>query len=229
MASRAPSAPGRPAGLGHAPVPAWAPVLAFTLPFVAYLATMPPDIVFEDAGIFASACYTGGLAHPPGYPLHGLLCVPFAHLDSVFPVSPAMGVAVLSALANSLCAAALAWIFSRLLRDPVLALAAALAYAFGLHSWSQSIVPEVYTLNALLFFCVFALVLRFRQTGSLRYAYIGALAAGLGLSNHWPLFLFALPACALLLSGDRGAMRALLRPKPVAACLALRADVLHPR
>ncbi len=35
----------------------------------------------------------------------------------------------------------------------------ALTYAFGIHSWSQSIIPETYTLNALLFFLMFALIL----------------------------------------------------------------------
>jgi len=215
-------------GPAHAAMPAWAPLAAFLIPLVAYLATMPPDITFEDAGIFASACWTGGLPHPPGYPLHTLLCVPTARLGDLLSMSPAQGAALLSALANAAAAATLAWVFHQHFRDAPFAVAVALAYAFGMHSWSQAIIPEVYSLNAFLFAAALALTLRYRQCGRLVFAYAAALAAGLGLSNHWPLFLAAAPACLFLLLAAPGRLLALLRPGPLAICVALLAAGLLP-
>ena len=221
MTASSPNRPRPAAEPEPARIPPAAWIAAVAVPFAAYLFTMPPDIVFEDAGIFASACYTGGLAHPPGYPLHTLLCMPFARLDAVLPVSPAMGTAVLSALANALAAGVLLWLLHQFLNSLGVALALALAYAFGLHSWSQSIIPEVYTLNSLLFLTMFALTLRYRQTARTGFAYFAALTAGLGLANHWPLFLAAAPACLLLLLRTPPALGALLRPKTLSICLAL--------
>ena len=58
-------------------------VLAFLLSAVYWL-TLPPGVTFEDTGLFATVCYNAGIAHPPGYPLHTLLCIPFARLADFF-------------------------------------------------------------------------------------------------------------------------------------------------
>ena len=62
-------------------------VLAFLLSAVYWL-TLPPGVTFEDTGLFATVCYNAGIAHPPGYPLHTLLCIPFARLADFLPLNP---------------------------------------------------------------------------------------------------------------------------------------------
>lgn len=214
--------------LRHCPLPAWLGGAVFLVPFAAYLWSMPPDVVFEDAGLLVSACHTRGVPHPPGYPLYTLLCWPFSHLGDLLPVSPAKGVAILSALLNALAAVALCWVLLQLLGDRALAALLAVTYAFGRESWSQAIIPEVYALNALLFFLAFALVVRHQQSGRFAHVAAAALVAGLALSNHWPLFVFAAPALALLMGRRPDLLRRLLSPRRLLACLALLALGLLP-
>ena len=66
--------------------------------------------------------------------------------------------------------------------------------------WSQAIITEVYTLNALLFFAVYALLLLGAREPQRRWPlWCAAVAWGAGLANHWPLLVLATPGLALAL------------------------------
>jgi hypothetical protein len=204
-----------------------AAILAGTL-FILYLATMPPGVTFEDTALFAAVCYLGGVAHPPGYPLHSMLCYPFARLADLdfLQISPAMGAAIFSAFAAALAAAAVFAALRMLSQSRIFAFALAAAFGAGARFWSQAILPEVYSLNALFVFATFALALRYRQLAAARIGeekrrrrllVIAALTAGLGLANHWPLYLLCAPAFVLALPA---AVAADLRRLPVFAAAA---------
>ena len=162
-----------------------------------YLASWPPDITFEDGPIFAAACYSRGLAHPPGYPLHTLLCWPLAQLADFLPLS----IAQASALASLIPAVAACLLVARLAAISTgcwpagLVAAGLLGLAPGF--WSQAIIPESYALNAFLIAAAWTAADEYVRRQSPAMLPVLALLCGLGLANHWPLFV--LPAPALLL------------------------------
>ncbi len=170
---------------------------AILCPLALYVATLPRTVVLEDDGLFLMAGVHLGVAHPPGYPLHTVI----VHLFMQLPLgNPAflghLSSAVLGALA---CGAVYAC--ARLLRaSPAPALTAAWLFGVSEQFWSQAIVTEVYTLNALLFFTVYALMLDGARHPRRRWPLVcAAVAWGAGLANHWPLMVLATPGLALLL------------------------------
>ena len=136
-------------------------VLAFLLSAVYWL-TLPPGVTFEDTGLFATVCYNAGIAHPPGYPLHTLLCIPFCPPCRFFYRSirhkqrrfyhrwPPLPPPFCFMKSPDGCGGDEPWRFF---------LAAALG--LGDRFWSQAIIPETYTLNALLVVATLLFILRF--------------------------------------------------------------------
>ncbi len=192
-------------------------LLAAALAFVVYLATLAPSVTLEDSGEFITAAVHFGVPHPPGYPLWTWLgwifshAIPFGNL--------AWRVNLLSAVAGALAVGVTAmlgrWTVRGLLCDApaphpslgrgrdvgeqssqiatVSSLSAAWILAFSDVMWSQSVIAEVYTLNALclsltlLFFALWSQ--RPRQT---RWLLAAGSAFAVGMTNHQTL-LFLLP------------------------------------
>ena len=177
-------------------------------PLLLYAATMPRDVVLEDDGLFLMAGAEFGIAHPPGYPLYTLIC----HLFMQLPFGgPALSGHLASAVLGALACAAL-YICARLMGAWKLpALTGAWLFGASEHFWSQAIIAEVYTLNALLFFAAYALVLRgVREPWRMWPWATAATAYGLSLANHWPLMALALPGLALAALPARRALLAKL-------------------
>ena len=179
-------------------------------PLALYAATLPRTVVLEDDGLFLMAGEHLGVAHPPGYPLYTALCWLFMRL----PGNPAVLGHLSSAVLGALACAALYGCARLLGSGRMAALGAAWLFGASGHFWSQAIIAEVYTLNALAFFACYALILhavantpatrRGRPPARTRAnppgirSWIGAAAAfGLGLANHWPLMVLAAPGLAL--------------------------------
>ena len=201
-------------------------------PLVLYSVTMPRTVVLEDDGLFLMAGEHLGIAHPPGYPLYTALCYLFMRLPGDAAVLGHLSSAALGALA---CAALYAC--ARLLGSSRLAaLGAAWLFGAAEHFWSQAIIAEVYTLNALAFFACYALILRgvgdpanlaaaprrcskAQALADERWPWIGAAAAyGFALANHWPLVVLATPGLALAAWPAR---RALVGKLPLLAAVVL--------
>ena len=166
-------------------------------PLALYVATLPRTVVLEDDGLFLMAGAYLGVAHPPGYPLYTLILHLFTRLPFGDPAFLGhLSSAVLGALA---CGAVYAC--ARLLRiSPPPALTAAWLFGVSEQLWSQAIIAEVYTLNALLFFTVYALLLHGARQPERRWPLVSAAVAwGAGLANHWPLMVLATPGLALVL------------------------------
>ena len=164
-----------------------------------YLATMPPQLTLEDASVFTATCATLGLAHPSGYPLHTLSCYPLLQLATAAGFNLFEGAALASALAAAAACVVLCIALRRLCGCPASALLAAGSLGLAPAFWAQAVIPEVYALNVLLLAVCVALAERATATGSPRYLVALAFAGGLGLANHWPLFVLAAPALAILL------------------------------
>ena len=166
-------------------------------PLALYAATLPRTVVLEDDGLFLMAGVHLGVAHPPGYPIHTLI----VHLFTRLPFGdPAVLGHLSSAVLGALACGAL-YCCARLLRaSPVPALAAAWLFGVSEQFWSQAIITEVYTLNALLFFAAYALVLLAARDPRREWPlWCAAVVWGAGLANHWPLTVLATPGLALAL------------------------------
>lgn len=187
---------------------AW--VAALTALWV-YVLTLSPTVAWvnqgEDSGDLLAASVTLGIPHPTGYPL-------FVLLGRVASLVPVGAVAYRINLVAALAGAASVFFLARLVleltasrRDgatpaeaigPIVAsVGAALAYAFSRGAWSQSVLSEVYSLNAAFLGAVLWALARADRTGSARHLALAAFLFGLGLTNHL-LLLGAGPALLLV-------------------------------
>ncbi|HIG40151.1 MAG: DUF2723 domain-containing protein [bacterium] len=150
-----------------------------------YAITMPTTITLEDAGLFQMVCHLDGISHPPGYPLFTLLC-------NQMTLAPGVVTGNLISVVFALVAVVLFYkVVILITADEFTALVAAIAYAVSFSFWSQAIIIEVYSLAACLFIFCWWLLIKFSQSKDNRYWFCLCLFAGLGLSNHWPLFVLS--------------------------------------
>ena len=196
-------------------------VAAVIGPLLLYVRTLPHTVVLEDDGLFLMVAAHLGIAHPPGYPLHTLLNHPFTWLPFG---TPAFAGHLSSAVFGAL-ACGMVYLCARLLRTGWLpALAAAWLLGASEHFWSQAIITEVYTLNALLLFAVYALILHgVRHPAQSAIWIAAALIYGLSLANHWPLMVLAFPG---LLLAALPARKTLLPRLPLLVAVSLLAAAL---
>jgi len=138
-----------------------------------------------------------GVAHPPGYPLYTLI----VHLFTRLPFGEPAFLGHLSSAVLGALACGGVYACARLLHaSPVPALTAAWLFGVSEQFWSQAIIAEVYTLNALLFFAAYALVLYGARDPRRRWPLAAAAVAwGAGLANHWPLLVLATPGLLVVL------------------------------
>ena len=166
-------------------------------PLAVYVLTLSHGVALEDDGLFLMAGAHLGIAHPPGYPIYTLILHLFMQLPFGTPAFLGhLSSAVLGALA---CGGV--YLCARLLGAAALpALAAAWLFGVSEHVWSQSIIAEVYSLNSLFFFAVYALLLYGLRGKQCLWALIAAAALyGMSLANHWPLMILAAPGLFLLI------------------------------
>ena len=156
-------------------------IFAGIVVFWVYVQTLAPTVSFFDSGELIAAAYTLGVAHPPGYPLYVLLGWIFSQLP--FGMG-AYRLNVMSAWFGMLAAVvvfALTYLLASLQRAeisrdvsgktpapeqmllPVVALVAALTFAFSPTHWNQAVIAEVYSLNAFLCGLIMLLLLRWRR------------------------------------------------------------------
>jgi hypothetical protein len=202
-----------------------------------YLRTLCRTVYLGDSGEFCTAIVTGGVAHPPGYPLFSLLGraalawipagEPAFRIGCVVALAAAGAVGVLYLLARELGSARWA------------SAAAAVLFGAGYTFWSQSVRVEVYSLHVLLAGLLLLSALRYRRTGSLASLATASIAGSLGLGHHLTIALLApavLLLCGARLCTDRGLPRRLallLTLLPVGPALYLllmvwaRAEPLH--
>ena len=180
------------------------PFLLGALALALYALTLYPDVAGGDSGELTAAVATGGVIHPPGYPLYELLGRVLVHLPHG---SVAWRLNLLSALCDAaaagvLCAAVARWTGARLAG---IVAGALLATSPGI--WRYAICAEVFALDNL---CVAALLLvavRYTERREVRLLWLGALVGGLGMSNH-PTILFSLvPLAAWAIALGRRELR----------------------
>jgi hypothetical protein len=159
-----------------------APFIAFVSLLALYVATLAPSVMGGDSGELTAAALTGGVPHPPGYPIFAMLARAYA----VLPLghTPAWRVNLLSATATAAAAALLCALVQLWTRTRSAALVAAALFGTNAVVWLHATSAEVFGLNA--FFVALAFLLWFgvERTASHRLVFALAFASGVGMCNH---------------------------------------------
>ncbi len=175
-------------------------LLAGAITFIVYMLSLCPSIYPGDSPEFITAAYTLGSAHPPGYPLYCIL----GKLFSFLPFgSIAYRVNALSCFFGVAAIMLLYLIMLKVTGNYLLSFCFSLAGAFSRVFWSQSVMAEVYTLNAFFMFLTYYILLLWGENREDSYLFLLAFIFGLGMSNHYLLAL-ALPVYVLFIRLNRG-------------------------
>lgn len=155
--------------------------------FVLYVSTLGPTVLpyvlpaLPDTPMLQMQVCVLGNTHPTGYPTylmlsHGVTYLPFG--DCGYRANLA------SAIYGALATAAVFAAGYLLCRRVPAAVVGALALALGSTFWSQAVIAEVYTLNALFVALTLVALFAWRSTGRDRYLLLAALGVGLCVTNH---------------------------------------------
>lgn len=174
-------------------------VLVGLLAFVLYLLTLAPTVLpldipeLPDSGMLQMQVCVLGITHPTGYPTYVML----SHLFTYLPFGDCgYRVNLASAVYGALAVSAVCVVGYLLTRRILAAAAGALAFGLGITFWSQAVIAEVYTLNALFVALVLIALLLWRETRRDRYLLLTAFGVGLSMTNHMTSGLL-LPGAAL--------------------------------
>jgi hypothetical protein len=159
----------------------------FVFVLTLYIRTLAPTVLYLqdpkmlDAVMLQMQVSVLGITHPTGYPTYLML----THLFTYLPFGdPAYRVNLGSAVYAALAVAAVYVAGLLLSRRVVAAASGALAFGLGTALWSQAVIAEVYTLNALLVSVTIAVLLLWREYRKDRYLLLSAFLVGLCLTNH---------------------------------------------
>lgn len=146
-----------------------------------YWQTLGPTITGEDSGELVTAAYALGIAHPPGYPIWCLL-------GKVFTFIPygtvAWRVNLMSAYFGATTVCLVCLLAIRLTRSRLAGITASLALAFSAEFWEQSVIAEVYSLNAFFIVLCCLLLVKWYETRQKPFLLAFAFTYGLSLTNH---------------------------------------------
>lgn len=183
-----------------------------------YVRTLAPGLVdIVDTPMFQFVGRVLGVAHNPGYPTYVLLTYPFSYL----PIgSLAYRINLFSAVLGAITVFLTFLIARRLHCRIVVALAAALGLAFGPIFWSQSVIAEVYTLNAAIVVGCLLALFTWGCTGRHGFFFLAIGLFSIGLGNHVTIVGFAPSIAVYAVLTDRG-FATRLRTMVVATVLVL--------
>lgn len=157
-------------------------ILGALLALAVYLKTLAVTVTGEDSGELVAAAATLGIPHPTGYPLWCLLGYAFT---KIIPIGDAaFRVNLMSAVFGSATVFLVILIVIRLTRSHLAGLGGGLSLAFSREFWEQSVIAEVYTLNAFFFAWCILIILAWRESRRDRLLRWFALVYGLSLTNH---------------------------------------------
>ncbi len=174
---------------------------------ILYARTLAPTVLRYgraetlDSAMLQAGVSVLGIGHPTGYPTYMML----THLFTYLPVGgPAHGVNLASAVYGVAAVFVVYLVATRLSRRPVAAAAGALVFGISGVFWSQAVIAEVYTLEALLGALVLLVLLLWRDRRNDRWLLLATLLVGLSLTHHLTSVLLVPAALAFVFLVDRG-------------------------
>jgi hypothetical protein len=188
----------------------WAPALlgaAVTIfTGILYLGTLAPTVLpystpdTLDSPMLQAEVSVLGVGHPTGYPTYLIL----THLFTYLPFGdPAYRVNLASAVYAALAVLVVYLVGLRLGGRAVAAASGALAFGLSGAFWSQAVIAEVYTFEALLVALVILFALLWRDRRDDRYLLMTALLVGLSLTHHLTSVLLIPAVLAFVFLTDR--------------------------
>ena len=156
-------------------------VIVFLVAMIIYLQTLLAGPEFFDTGEYQVAPYVLGNMHQTGYPLHGVVGKIFGTLIPIGSFAYRMN--LMSATFLSITASMLIFLALRYRVWPLVALAAALSFAFAQNVWGTAIHADPHPLTALIAASLWLMALRWRDSGERRWLWRMALLSGLGLGG----------------------------------------------
>jgi hypothetical protein len=193
------------------------PTFLAVILFAVYWWTLLPGPGYHgDTAKFEFVGYTLGTPHETGYPTYIALNYVFTHL---FPFgSIAYRANLLSAVYAILCCLVLFNLQRLLGIDRWFAFIATLCFGLAATFWSQAVIAEVYSLNALFFVAVTFLFIRWHLHRQTRDFYAACAVYAISFGNHLTM-ITALPAIIFVVwVTDR---RAFVDPRKIIGVLAL--------
>src|SRR5215216_5148079 len=173
---------------------------------ILYIGTLAPTVLpygapdTLDSPMLQTEVTVLGVGHPTGYPTYMML----THLFTYPPIGdPAYRVNLASAVYGVAAVFAVYLAGLRLGGRAVAAAAGALAFGLSGAFWSQAVIAEVYTLEALLVALVILFVLLWRDRRDGRYLLLCAFLVGLSLTHHLTSVLLVPAAWAFVFLTDR--------------------------
>ncbi len=183
--------------------------IAAGVTFLAYMYTLAPSVTLEDSGEFLAAANSLGVPHPPGYPSWTIFAwlfktlIPFGNvawrvnLMSAFFGAWAVGLAALLISKAGHVMGHHVGVLQKIGDEKAVdwlvlasAVSGALMLAFTPVMWSQSVITEVYSLNAFFLLATLALLYRWSfEPERLGILYAAAFVWGVSLTNHQTLVL----------------------------------------
>ena len=155
--------------------------------FFLYLATLAPTVLpyrypeLRDSAIMQAKISLLTIPDYTGYPTHMML----THLFTYLPFGDeAYGVNLSSAVYGAVAVFVVYRICFRLTRSVAASAAGALLFGVSRTFWSQAVVAEIYTFNALLIALTVLALLAWRDDGRDRYGLLALFLAGLSLTHH---------------------------------------------
>lgn len=165
------------------------PLYLFAFTLVIYISNLSRSVYGGDVGDLVTAAYTGGIAHPPGYPLFTVLGWLLTRLTPFINMPPAFLVGLISAISSALGVALYYQLTLMLIKDRFIALISSLILAFTYLFWFYAEIAEVFALNNLFAVILLFCAALYRQTGYKKYFYLFALFAGLAIFHHQTIVL----------------------------------------
>jgi hypothetical protein len=173
---------------------------------VLYAGTLAPTVLpygapdTLDSPMLQAEVAVLGVAHPTGYPTYVML----THLFTSLPIGdPAYRTNLASAVYGVVAVFVVYLAGRRLCGRAVAAAAGALAFGLSGTFWSQAVIAEVYTLEALLVALVILVLLTWRDTRADRHLLLSAFLVGLSLTHHLTSVLLVPGALAFVFLTDR--------------------------
>ncbi len=211
----------------------WAAFWTATLvTFGVYFYTLAPTVSLEDSGELAVAGDFLGVPHPPGYPIWSLISWVFTKIFAFVPFrgqpNPSWSIGLVSVVFGALAAGITALLICRSGSDMLKqsrnelhsaesattnticyigGVVSSLLFAFTPAMWSQSVIVEVYSLNAFFLVIIFLFTYRWMYLPTDRFLYMTGFVFGLGLTNYQVLLLAALPLMIAIMLRDRELFR----------------------
>ena len=187
----------------------WAPTLlgvaVAIFAGILYLGTLAPTVLpygtpdTLDSPMLQAEVSVLGVGHPTGYPTYLML----THLFTYLPFGdPAYRVNLASAVYAALAVLVVYLVGLRLGGRAAAAASGALAFGLSGAFWSQAVIAEVYTFEALLVALVILFALLWRDRRDDRYLLITASLVGLSLTHHLTSVLLVPAALAFVFLTD---------------------------